>query len=293
MRKILDSGRLRMPWAGHLIESFYKDISSDTKCLKPLKEIWSILNVQQMETLKLIFQHLKPGSVDTLMHFLLLGQPSKLEQIVEDTVIFLACQNINCLEPLINNSDERIVENVVPVLSRIEGDMSLKYLIRLARHSSASVRRMAIKAIGQTRGIQTSAIFEFIDDPDASVRQVILTQMGRSRNEIEEDLLIQYLQTRKFSAAQRDYIIECFKTLGKCGSSRSVPFLSKTLFHRKWMAGLRKSAYREGAALALVALKIPEARQVIEAAGRSLHPGLRRIAREAGREYFPQSRGER
>ena len=54
------------------------------------------------------------------------------------------------------------------------------------------------------------------------------------------------------------------------------------------MAGLRKSAYREGAALALVALKIPEARQVIEAAGRSLHPGLRRIAREAGREYFPK-----
>jgi hypothetical protein len=293
MRKILDSGRLRMPWAGPLIESFYKDISSDTKCLKPLKEIWSILNVQQMETLKLIFQHLKPGSVDTLIHFLLLGQPSKLEQIVEDTVIFLARQNINCLEPLINDSDERIVENIVPVLSRLEGDMPLKHLIKLARHSSASVRRLAIKAIGQTRGIQTSAIFEFIDDPDASVRQVILTQMGRSRNEIEEDLLIQYLQTRKFSAAQSDYIIECFKTLGKCGSSRSVPFLSKTLFHRKWMAGLRKSAYREGAALALVALKIPEARQVIEAAGRSLHPGLRRIAHDAESEYFSPNRGGR
>jgi hypothetical protein len=293
MRKILDSGRLRMPWAGPLIESFYKDISSDTKCLKPLEEIWSNLNVQQMETLKLIFKHLNPEAVVTLMHFLLLGQPSKLEQIVEDTVIFLASQNINCLEPLINNSDERIVENVVPVLSRLEGDKSLKYLIKLARHSSASIRRMAIKAIGQTRGIQTSAIFEFIDDPDASVRQVVLKQMGRSRNESEEDLLMQYLQTRKFSATQNEYILECFKTLGKCGSSRSVPFLSKTLFHRQWMAGFKKSAYREGAALALVALKIPEARQVIEAAGRSLHPGLRRIAREAGREYFAQNRGGR
>ena len=293
MRKILDSGRLHMPWAGPLIEAFYKDISSDAKCLKPLKEIWSSLNVRQMETLKLIFQHLKPGSVDTLMHFLLLGQPSKLEEIVEDTVISLAGQNINCLEPLINHSDERIVENVVPVLARLEGDMSLKYLTRLARHSSASVRRTAVKAIGQRRGIQTSAIFEFIDDPDVSVRHVILTQMGRSRNEIEEDLMMQYLQTRKFSAAENDYIIECFKTLGKCGSSRSVPFLRRTLFHRKWMAGLKKSAYREGAALALVALKIPEARQVIEAAGRSLHPGLRRIAHEAESEYFPQNRGGR
>jgi hypothetical protein len=94
MRKVLDSGRLRMPWAGPLIESFYKDISSDTKCLKPLEEIWSSLNVQQMETLKLIFQHLNPRSVDTLMHFLLLGQPSQLEQIVEDTIISLVCQDM-------------------------------------------------------------------------------------------------------------------------------------------------------------------------------------------------------
>ena len=293
MRKILDSGRLRMPWAGPLIESFYKDISSDTKCLKPLEEIWSNLNVQQMETLKLIFQHLNPRSVTTLMHFLLLGQSSQLEQIVEDTIIFLACQNISCLEPLINDSDKRIVEKVVPVLSRLEGDTSLKYLTKLARHSSASVRRMAVKAIGQAHGNQTSAIFEFIDDPDASVRHVILTQMGPSRNEIAEDLLMQYIQNQNFSTAQSEHIMECFRTMGKCGSSRSVPFLRKMLLHRKWMAGLRKSAYREGAALALVALKIPEARQVIESAGRSLHPGLRRIAREAEREYFPKNRGGR
>jgi hypothetical protein len=293
MRKILDSGRLRMPWAGPLIESFYKNISSDTKCLKPLEEIWSNLNVQQMETLKLIFQHLNPRSVTILMHFLLLGQSSQFEQIVEDTIIFLVCQNISCLEPLISDSDERIVEKVVPVLSRLEGDTPLKYLMKLARHSSASVRRMAVKAIGQVHGNQTSAIFEFIDDPDASVRNVILTQMGRSRNEIAEDLLMQYMQNRNFSAAQSEHIMECFRTLGKCGSSLSIPFLRKTLLHRKWIAGLRKSAYREGAAFALVALKIPEARQVIEAAGRSLHPGLRRIARKAGREYFQKNRGGR
>jgi hypothetical protein len=290
VRKVLDSGRLRTPWAGPLTESFYKDISSDSKCLKPLKEIWSNLNVQQMETLKLIFQHLNPGAVDTLVHFLLLGQPSQLEQTVDDTIISLARQDVSCLEPLINVSDERIAEKLIHVLSKLEGDTSLKYLMKLARHSSASVRRMAIKAIGQARGSQISAIFEFIDDPDDSVRRVILTQLGQSRNETAEDLMMQYLQTRKFSAAQIEYIMECFKTLGKCGSLRSVPFLSKTLLHRKWMAGLRKSAYREGAALALVALKIPEARRVIEAAGRSFHPGLRRIAREAGREFFPKNR---
>jgi hypothetical protein len=291
VRKIMDSGRLRMPWAGPLIESFYKDISSDAKCLKPLEEIWSNLNVQQMETLKLIFHHLKPKSVSTLVHFLLLGQSSQLEQIVEHTIISLARQDISCLEPLINNPDQRIVEKLVSVLSRLKEDSSLKYLMKLARHSSASVRRMAVKAIGQAHGNQTRAIFEFIDDPDASVRKVILTQMGQSRNETAEDLLMQYLKNRKFSSAQAEHIIECFKTLGKCGSPQAVPFLRETLLHRKWMASFRKSEYREGAALALVALKIPEARQVIEEVGRSFYPGLRGLAREAGKEFFQKNRG--
>jgi len=158
--------------------------------------------------------------------------------------------------------------------------------MKLARHSSVAVRRMAIKAIGQGSCDRTSEIFKFIDDPDASVHRIILTYMGQVKNETAEDLLTQYLQTRQFGTSQTDHIMECFRTLGKCGSSRSVPFLRKILLHRKWLAGLRKSAYREGAALALVTLKIPEAQQVIEAAGKSFYPGLRRIARNAGREFF-------
>jgi HEAT repeat protein len=151
---------------------------------------------------------------------------------------------------------------------------------------------MAIKTVGQTPGNQISLIFELIDDPEASVRRVILAKMGQSRNVIAEDLLIQYLQNRKFSAAQTEHIMECFQTLGKCGSIKSVPFLSKTLMHQKWTAWFKKSTFREGAAQALAGLKIPEARQVLETAGRSFYPGLRSIAREAGKEFFQKNRGE-
>ncbi len=284
VRKLLDSGRLSSSWASSLIESFYKDISSNSKCLKPLEEIWSNLNVQQMETFKRIFQHLNPSVVDTLMHLLLLRQPKQLEQMLEDTIISLVRKDLSCLESLINDSDERIATRLVPVLSKLDGDTSLKYLMKLSRHSSASVRRIAVRAIGQAKSNQTPAIFDLIDDPDASVRRVILTQMGQSRSEIAEDFLMQYLQNKKFSAAESEHIMECFRALGKCGSSRSVPFLRKTLMNLEWMGGLGKSAYREGAALALVALRISEARQVIEEAGRSIRPGLRRIAREAGKE---------
>ncbi len=292
VRKILDSGRMREPWEKPLIESFYKDISSDSKCLKPLKNIWSSLNAQQMETIERILQHLSPESVETLMHLLLNGQPSQLEQITEDTIVSLINKDMSCLDDLIKNPDNRISEKLVHILSRLEGDKPLKYMMKLARHSSVSVRRLALRAIGKAHGDQISTIFEFIEDPDISVRRLILTQMSQSRNEITEDLLMQYLQSKKFGATQTEYIKECFLTLGKCGSLRSVPFLSKILLHRKWLAGFKKSAHREGAALALVALKIPEAQQIIETAGRSFHPGLRMIAHRAGKEFFQKYKGD-
>jgi hypothetical protein len=292
VRKILDSGRMREPWEKPLIESFYKDISSDSKCLKPLKNIWSSLNAQQIETIERILQHVGPESVETLMHLLLFGQPSQLEQITENTIVSLINKDMSCLDDLIKNPDNRISEKLVHVLSRLEGDKPLKYLMKLARHSSASVRRLALKVIGKTHSDQISTIFEFIEDPDISVRRLILTQMSQTRNEIAEDLLMQYLQSKKFGATQTEFIKECFLTLGKCGSLRSVPFLSKILLHRKWLAGFKKSAHREGAALALVALKIPEAQQIIEAAGRSFHPGLRMIAHRAGIEFFQKYKGE-
>ncbi len=292
VRKILDSGRMREPWEKPLIESFYKDISSDSKCLKPLKNIWSSLNAQQMETIERILQHLSPESVETLKHLLLFGQPSQLEQITEDTIVSLINKDMSCLDDLIKNPDNRISEKLVHILSRLEGDKPLKYMMKLARHSSVSVRRLALRAIGKAHGDQISTIFEFIEDPDISVRRLILTQMSQSRNEITEDLLMQYLQSKKFGATQTEYIKECFLTLGKCGSLRSVPFLSKILLHRKWLAGFKKSAHREGAALALVALKIPEAQQIIETAGRSFHPGLRMIAHRAGKEFFQKYKGD-
>lgn len=291
IRKVLDSERLRTSWSAPLIESFYKDISSASKCLQPLENSWSHLNAQQMETIKGIFKHLTPEAVKTLIRLLLLGQPSELEKIVDYAVISLVSRDISCLEPLVNDPDERIAEKIVPVLSTIDGDASLKYLKKFARHPSSAVRRTAIKAIGQTYINEISTVFEFINDPDVSVRRTILAQMSQSRNETAEDLLIKYIQNQKSGLAKDEYILECFRTLGKCGSLRSIPFLRETLTHRKWLAAFKKSSYREGAALALVALKIPEARQIIEAAGRSLNPGLRRIARDAGKEFFQKNRG--
>ncbi len=290
MRLVLDSGRISARWAGPLMEAFFSKISA-ASYLKPLQNIWSEISVGQMGTFQRIFKHLNPRAVDSLAHLLVAKQPTQLEQMLEDAIISLVCRDASCMDGLIKHSDEKIAARFVPVLFRLEGDVSVKYLMKLARHPSVPVRRMAVKAVAHVSGDQTAALFGFIDDPDASVRRVILKQLSQARNETAEHLLLQYLQNRKPHSSQTEHIVECFSTLGQCGSLRSVPFLRKTLLSRKWLAGLTKSAYREGALLALVALRIPEARDVVENAGRSLFPGLRRMVRESAKGFLPKSEG--
>jgi len=191
---------------------------------------------------------------------------------------------------LIGKADEKVAEKLVSVLSKVEGNISLKYLMKLARHPSPSARRLAVKTIGQIEGDYIPRIFEFLNDPDESVRRTILKQMSRTRNEAAEDLLLQYLQNHQFDNEEVWYISECLVTLGRCGSERCIPFLRDILLQRKRIAGAKKSVCRQGAAFALAALKMPEASRIIEAAGRSFSPSLRRIARKAEKEVVQKNK---
>ncbi|HON59938.1 MAG TPA: HEAT repeat domain-containing protein [Smithella sp.] len=291
IRRILDGVWLQSPPAQKQLQSFYEQITSDARILKPLEKIWSGVNAKQIEKFQNIFRHLQPGSAETLVRFLLLGQPSQLEKIVEETVLSLIRQDETCLDSLVNAADEKTAEKLIPLLARMEGDPSFKNLVKLARHKSAAIRKLAVKTIGQTHGSKTASLFELIDDPDDAVRRLILAQMGQSRNEMAEDFLLRYLGQSKRSAEPGERVKEIFATLGKCGSARAVPFLRDTLLHKKWMAGLKKSSHREGAALALAYLDAPEAREVIQAVSKSFHPGLRKIARSAMKESLLKTKG--
>ncbi len=291
LRKVLDSKRLEAPWAGELLEAFYNEICSDADSLKQLENIWNTLDVRQMETLRKIFHHLHSPVVGVLANLLLVQQPEAHERIVEDAIFSLVGKDPKCLEQLINDSDEKVVAKLFPVISRLDPDESLKQLMKLTKHLSVSIRRKAIRAILDIDSNIILKMFDLIDDKDPSIRRMILTQMGKSRKTTSENYLLEYLQNKKFGDGQSEHIIDCFKTLGKCGSSKSVPFLSKTLMNVEWMSGSKTALYREGSAIALAALDIPEAQQIIDKAGKSLRPGLRKIARDAEKGILHNRKG--
>jgi len=277
---IMDSGRPGASWAWLMMEALLIKIS-DANHLESLEAIWLEAPIQHLGILARILLRLHPKAASRVADLLLVQKPPHVQTIVEDALISYVQQDANCLGPLVGSADENMATRLIPVLARADADIAGKYLMQLMRHPSVSVRRLAVNTVMQGRPFPVPEIFDLIDDPDETVRRLILRCLSQERNPAAEELLLKYLQNNKFKPDQTGHVFECFKTLGKCGSLRSVPYLRETLFRRKWTTSFLKSPFRRGAAAALAGLHIPESDQVLEEARRIIHPGLRRVVRDA------------
>jgi hypothetical protein len=241
---------------------------------------WSDVNTAQMGKIREILLALKPEAIHTLGAILLQTQSHMLQKMLTDVILSLASKDLKPLVAMLGRPEEDLVRRLVSVLGLMEGDRPTMILARMVRHSSAPVREEAVKAL-LSRGPQSvKGLFHLIEDQSESVRRLVLRHMAKERNKVAEALLLGYLEKGEMERADEKHIIDCFRTLGRCGSTRSIPFLRQTLIGRSWLPNFRSSAYRQGAALALGAMKMNGAWQVLEDASRSLKPGVRRLARK-------------
>jgi hypothetical protein len=283
LRYVLDTCTFEMPWAAPLIEDFFLAISS-SQALSPLQAIWLDLEPGQVKKIEQILKLLKPDAIHTLSIILLQNHSSQHRQVLLDVMSSLASQNPGLLESLFKSQDDKLVQMLVHVLVNMKGEQSAKILLKLVHHKSEHVRQEAIKGLLQQGSARVQDVFKFIDDKDESIRRLVLKHMSQSRNLVTEVLFLDYLEHRKFKSTDSEHVIACFKTLGKCGSSRSIPFLHRTLFSKGWMPSFWRLAHRKGAAIALSMLGLKEARKIVEEASRSLYPSLRSIVRKVKQE---------
>jgi hypothetical protein len=280
---VLEISKVEMPWAVPSIEEFILNASGNDS-LEPLKEIWNNIPSDDAETLQKIFKLLRPKAIQMLVLFLKKAQTEPLRRALLDSITFLASLDMSVLESILNSAEEGLIEKLVPIIINMDGKRSLKYLLKLSNHPSARVRHEAVKAICSRNPAGVKEIFSLIDDKDDAIRQMVLRQLGQSRDDAVEALLLSYLQKKKFSNNDGGHIIQCFRTLGKSGSLRSIPYLRETFLNRGWMPGFWRRSYRRGAAIALSELGMPEAEQLLEQARRSWYPALRGILKSIGQE---------
>ena len=277
-------------WALPIIDNFFLTASS-SKSLRPLQVAWTDMETEQIIKIKHILLLLQPEAIHTLGDILLETSSLRLQKMLMEAILSLASRDLQPLETMLGRPEEELVQKLVYVIGRLDGERSTQILGTMIRHSSARVRHEAAKALLSRETASIEKLFHLIEDESDSIRRLILQHMAQDKDKVTEALLLKYLEQGKLKRSDDEHVIACFQTLGRCGSPRSIPFLRKTLLSRAWLPGFRKSAYRQGAALALQAMRLHEAQEVLEDASRSLYPGVRRIAQRAIRSQKQSIKG--
>jgi len=267
-------------WALGALDRFFGTISR-SDFLSVLNGLWSTWSESDLERLKKILLSLAPDAVYTLAPLLVAVEEPKIVRLVTDVVCSLARRDPAPLARFIPSGTEDLLVRIACVLGSLDDEPSGAMLLALVRHPSARVRREVIKAMINRELWIPREIFHLVDDDNRFIRQSTLRYLGSRRCATSEELLLHYLGHRNPGERGRAHLFGCFRALGRCGSSRSIPFLRETLLEKGWLSRVRGSSRRQAAAIALRELDLDEARVILEAAAQSPSPGVRDAVRAA------------
>jgi HEAT repeat protein len=168
-------------------------------------------------------------------------------------------------------------DRLMPILTRLQGEKINEIFFKMCQNPSSKVRSKAINELMKRDPDCIQKLFPLIDDPSREIRVCILAAVAKKRSSILESLLLNYLQ-ENFDPKDPTHLIACYKALGCCGSTAAIPFLRKILLNRGWNSfmGSGKPVFREGAAIALALLNIPEAETVLKKASKSRFKVIRK-----------------
>ncbi len=282
LHEIGESCKTHRPWAIPVLERFFKEISG-YKVLGVLNQVWPVLDIldSHRQLLRQVLLLLSPEAILALAPMSLEVSSVRIQRELMEVIGSLASRDISPIERLMNHPDENLVMKIVPVLKNLKGDRPLEMLLSLIRHSSGRVRKQALDTLTARDPLLLKELFPLIEDTNDSIRMQMLKHLGQGRNELAEGLLLDYLERREFRRSDDQHLLACYRALGLCGSTRSIPFLQDALLSHGWIPRSKKSIHRQGAAMALVALGLDEAQGLIDKASRSLLPGVRMAIRRA------------
>ena len=285
LKKLPGRDAAKKIWRDPLVDQYFESVS-DSEILEALKAYLPNFKSEDATRLKIFRQvllMLRPKAVLTLGPLLSEVSSAAARRRMMEAIAILSKKDLSPLSQLLKIPDEVLVQRFVTILGHLDGKQPQRLLLNMARHSSLDVRREALKQLLKRTGRIHRSFFFLLEDPSDIIRREILNRLAAERNRTSEDPLLEYLNGKAFDIADRDHILACYETLGKCGSSRSIPFLETTLEGRPWseIFNFSGSVHRWGAAMALAELGMPKADLILQRASRSFFPHIKRASRSA------------
>ncbi len=290
-------------WAREDLNQFFLKVSSPEvlNVISQDLESFDELDSEEIKLLGKFFLLLEPAAIMALGPKLTQASLYVQKQITQ-IISRLASRDIRPLEQLLESPDEFMVQKLISVLGKLSGERPVQILFKMLQHSSDGVRKQAVKqlkiqneeAIEKLFGLvedpnesirgfvletqneeAIEKLFGLIEDPNESIRGLVLEKLGKVKSEVAENLLLDYLEKRRFTITNYQHLLDSYQALGRCGSYRSIPFLRKSLFNRCWFPDFGRSVHRRGATVALMALGTKEAKEILQKASSSFSPSVR------------------
>ena len=283
LHKIRVASKTEKPWAVPIFNNFLKSIS-EPQYLSFLSKVLSSFDKADLTRFKLIRQILillHPNVILAIAPILSHIRSRIVQQQLLEIIEIMAKRDLNPLEQMLSSNDEYVVRSLIYIVGRIPGKKSTRILLKMIHNPSEMVRKQTIQHLIALKSVPFEIIFPLMEDSSDSIRQLILNHLRQNNPKKGEAFLIEYMQQKQFLVNNHQYIIFCYKTLGKCGSSKSIPFLQKNLFKRRWFPDFGWSIHRQGSIIALIALQTKEAKKLLIKASKSFFPNVRKAYKKA------------
>lgn len=273
------------PWMPPLLNDFRQKISRP-EVLGILQEVRPQINIMDADHWEAFRQTLLllPSEVMlTLGPIIPNADYPRLEQMLMEIMSIHANRSLEAVKQLIDKAELPLIRRIIHILRSVREQDPTELLLKLTRHPSDAVRKDAISAMVGRDPQNLRKLFPLIEDPRLSIRNHLCEQMGKLRGSLAEELLLDYLENRRFKLKDQKHILACYRALGRCASTHSLPFLQKSLLRKNWYTflGFGASLQRQGAALALLMMNKEAARTTLKIASRSLFRGIRLAYRQA------------
>lgn len=268
LRKYQNSLKSDKHFSAPYLDQFFESLSGETflSVLSELRDHIENCSPTEFKELKGSLLLLNTSSIQVLGPMLLEITSPKIRKLLMEIIGSMGNRDYRLLEQLINTSSAPLASKLVYILRFLKSQNVRGTLVSLLHHDSELVREEALKTIMALDEGSIQDTFELIEDPDENIRKLLLYRMGQKRNEQIENLLLEYLNSKNYRFKDTDTLFSICRTLGRCGSDRSIPELRKQLFALPAFGILRfkKSKRRQAAVMALKELNTEKAASLVE-----------------------------
>ena len=171
---------------------------------------------------------------------------------------------------------------LAPILGEVGGEAGVALLTCLFRHRDPQVRGEVLRELGRfDEPAAQRLLMQALRDPDPAVLEVAVGLVGAAKLKLAAPILLRLAGQRVLSGKPFAVRKAALAALGAMGDPGTVPMLRRVLYTRTWFQRAAGDELRQKAALVLLSMGSPEAREVVVAGARSRRGDVRRACTAA------------